>query len=234
MVRLTCLIPARGGSKRFPRKNVALFRNRPLIAHTIGTAAASGLFGEIWVSTDDAEIEEVARSAGARIHERPPALADDAATVAQVCLDFLGWLRGRKGEIDALCTILPTAVLLEPEDLRGGHALFERGGCDVVMAVTEYFKPPFWALAEEDGFLKPAFGREYFLRNSQFLPEAFADSGSFYFARTDAFEREKIFYAGRLKGYKIPKTHAFDIDEPIHLHIAESLRDYREKVPDAG
>lgn len=234
MVKISCLIPARGGSKRLPRKNVALFKNKPLIENVIKTVTESSLFKDIWVSTDNDDIAAISRNSGALIHERPPELAGDSATVAQVCLDFVGWLRQQRGEIDHLCVVLPTAVLLQPGDLREGCKLFESGDYDFVIAVTEYFKPPFWALVEEGELLKPAFGREYFFRNSQFLPQVFADSGSFYFARTAALEREKTVYGGRLKGYKIPKTHAFDIDEPIHLQIAEFLCDYREKHEDGG
>ncbi len=226
---ITCLIPARGRSKRFPSKNIALFKNKPLIAHTIETATASGLFEDIWVSTDDDAIGEISKNAGALIHERPLELAADSVTLVQVSLDFVGWLRRCNKEIDSLCVIFPTAALLRPDDLRGGHEIFENGACDFVMAVTKYFYSPFWASVEENGFLKPAFGSEYF-RQKQLLPEVFVNSGSFYIARIDALERERTFYGERLSPYKIPEAHAFDIDEPIHLHIAESLYDYRENT----
>ena len=221
-IGLACVIPARGGSRRFPRKNIALLRGKPLVAYAIEAAMGSGLFPEVWVSTDDAEIAAIAKACGAAIHERPPALATDQATLVQVCLDFAEWLEGRGQRAEVVCMILPTAALLRPEDLRGGYALLAEWNADVSMAITSYLESPFWALENAGGYLRPFFGRNYLLP-SQKLPEVWVDSGCFYFSRVAALRREGSLYPPNLVGYRIPRDRSIDIDEPAHLAIAEAL-----------
>src|SRR5229473_2094388 len=92
---IPCLIPARGGSKRFPRKNIAPLRGRPLLTYAVEAARGAGIFSDVWVSTDDGEIAAVAEAAGARVHHRPSILAGDDATIVQVALDFTDWLSER-------------------------------------------------------------------------------------------------------------------------------------------
>ena len=223
-LRRACLIPARGGSKRFPRKNVAPLRGRPLLAWAVDAARGSGLFDDIWVSTDDAEIAAVARECGARVHDRPPALAGDTATIAQVGVDFLDWLAVRGQEIAVLCTILPTAALMRAEDLRGGWDLMVAREAEFAIAVTTYLESPFWALHEVNGYLDLFFGDQY-ARASQSLPSVCVDAGYFYFIRTESLRRERRLYGPRLVGYPIPRARAVDIDEPDHLVMAEALMD---------
>jgi N-acylneuraminate cytidylyltransferase len=217
-----CLVPARGGSKRFPRKNIAPLHGKPVLAYAVGAALRAGIFADVWVSTDDAEIAAVAAEHGARVHDRPPALAADDATVVDVALDFAGWLADRGDEADVLAIVLPTAALLSAEDLVGGWHRLRDGAADFVMAVTTYLESPFQALQEVDGYLRPYFGRQY-LRRSQALPAVVVDAGSFYFARLEALRRERTLYGARLAGYPIPRERSIDIDEPYHLTIAAAL-----------
>ena len=223
-LRRACLIPARGGSKRFPRKNVAPLRGRPLLAWAVDAARESALFDDIWVSTDDAEIAAVARERGARVHDRPPALAGDTATIAQVGVDFLDWLGARGHEVDVLCTVLATAALMRAEDLRGGWDLMVAREAEFAIAVTTYLESPFWALHEVNGYLDLFFGDQS-ARASQTLPSVCVDAGYFYFIRAASLRRERRLYGPRLVGYPIPRARAVDIDEPDHLVMAEALMD---------
>lgn len=217
-----CLIPARGGSRRFPRKNIALLKGKPLLAYAVEAALESRVFSEVWVSTDDAEIATVAEQLGAKVHERPSALAGDEATLVEVGLDFAEWLARSGRVVDALGIVLPTAALLLPEDLRGGFALFNGRSTDFVMAVTTYLDPPFQALEEVDGYLRLFFGSQY-ARRGPWLPTLQVDCGYFYFLRVSALRREQTLYGRRLIGYPIPRIRAIDIDEAAHLTIAEAL-----------
>ena len=113
--RPVCLIPARGGSRRFPRKNIAPLRGRPLLAWAVEVARESKLFHDVWVSTDDAEIAAIARGQGAQVHERPAALATDTATIGQVGVDFLDWLAARFVEVMSRAG----AQQLEPLTIQG-------------------------------------------------------------------------------------------------------------------
>jgi N-acylneuraminate cytidylyltransferase len=232
-LRRACLIPARGGSRRFPRKNVALLRGRPLLAWSLAAARGAGLFDDVWVSTDDAAIAAVARDGGALVHDRPPALASDTATIAQVGVDFLDWLEARGRGVDVLCIVLPTAALLRPEDLRGGWDLLLARDAEFAIAVTSYLESPFWALAEEGGYLRLFFGDEY-ARASQTLPPVQVDAGYFYFVRAAALRRERRLYGPRLVGHPIPRERAVDIDEPAHLVMAEALMDAMDRLEAAA
>jgi pseudaminic acid cytidylyltransferase len=231
--RRACLIPARGGSKRFPRKNVAPLRGRPLLTWAVDAARDSALFDDIWVSTDDAEIAAVARERGARVHDRPPALAGDTATIAQVGVDFLDWLSARGVDVDVLCTVLPTAALMRADDLRGGWDLMQARDAEFAIAVTTYLESPFWALHAVDGYLRLFFGDDY-ARPSQSLPPVCVDAGYFYFIRADSLRRERRLYGPRLVGYPIPRARAVDIDEPGHLVMAEALMDAAARLEPAG
>ena len=218
---IACLIPARGGSKRFPRKNVAPLNGRPLLAYSVETAVGSGLFPAVWVSTEDAEIAGVAEASGARVHTRPEALAGDGSTLVHVTLDFLDWLEQQGSLPDIICLLLPTAVLLRPDDLREGAAALRTGDADAVMGITTYLEPPQWALHEVDGFLRPLFGPDA-VKAGVKPSEACVDSGSFYFVRTAALRRERTLYVERLAGFRLPRMRSIDIDHPEQLAVAEA------------
>lgn len=225
MIQPVCFIPARSGSKRFPRKNIAPFKGRPLVSYAIAVAAKSGIFSRICVSTDDDEIARIAKESGADVLARPRELGSDQATVVQVTLNACELLERDEILPDIACVMLPTAILVRPEDLNQAWAMLCRGNADFVMAVTTYLESPFWALHEENGYLQPYFS-EMFSKRTQELPKVCVDSGAFYFARIDALRRERTFYGRRLVGYRIPRDRSIDIDEPVHLKIAEAFFDH--------
>jgi N-acylneuraminate cytidylyltransferase len=227
--KYACLIPARGNSKRFPRKNIALLKGKPVLGYVIEAALSSKLFPDVWVSTDDAEIASVARQFGAKVHTRPPALAADNATMMDVCLNFMDGLDKQGQSPEVFCLMLPTAALVRAEDLTGAARLLDEKSADMVMAVTSYLESPFWALHESAGFLKTFFGQEYLVA-SQKLPKVCVDNGYFYFAKTEALRREKTWYSQKLVGFPIPRERSMDIDEPAHLIMAEALMDAQEKL----
>ena len=218
---LFCLIPARGGSKRLARKNVALLDGRPLITYAIRTARDSGLFDDVYVSTEDPEIAAVARGSGASVLSRPAALAADHVGVVDVALHAVETFRGQGRTVDVLCVIYATAALLEPQDLRGAWDLFQARRANAVFGVTRYHEHPLWALREAGALLRPAFPST--LRRRQALPEFWVDAGYFYFIKPDVLRRRRTFYVSRLAGYPIPRLRAVDIDEPEDLRLAELL-----------
>ena len=216
------IIPARGGSKRLPRKNILEIMGRPMLSYPVGAALKSGLFSQVIVSTEDEEISAIAESAGARV-VRPAALAQDRATVVQVCLHVLSVLKRERQLPVLFCCIYPTAVFITPADLAGSAALMdEPPPADVVMAVSEYNLPPVQALETAGGFLRPKWP-EYVSLQSQFHPELVADTGTLYWARTGAFQAEMTFYSRRLKGFAIARKRAVDIDTPQDLDVARTL-----------
>ena len=218
--RRVCLVPARAGSQRVPRKNVASLAGRPLLAWTVEAALASGLFERVVVSTEDEAIARVAEGCGAAVLPRAAALATSTATGVDVCVDALERWQAGGERFDVLAFLLPTSPLRTAGDLRGAWQRFVERDADFLMAVTDYAIPPFWALEERDGYLRPFWGHEY-LKKSQELPRVCVDNGAVYLARVEAFLRERTFYGDRLVGYWMPRERSVDVDEPVDLALAE-------------
>ena len=214
------IIPARGGSKRLPRKNVLPILGKPMLAYPIQAAQQSEMFDRIIVSTEDEEIEQAALEAGAEVFQRPEALAQDRARVVEVCKHVLDVLNSQNEQPEFFCCIYATAVFVTPEDLRNSFQLFnQEPHPDVVMGVSEFNLHPVQALEEKDGFLAPKWP-EYLDIQSQFHPQLVASNGTLYWARTNYFEQNPSFYCSRLKGYPIPKRRAIDLDTQEDLDFA--------------
>jgi N-acylneuraminate cytidylyltransferase len=218
------VIPARGGSKRIPRKNVRDFAGKPMIAWSIEAARRSGCFQRIVVSTDDEEIAAVAVRHGAEApFRRPPELATDTATTLPVIAHAVEWLVASGVRLDHVCCIYPTAPLIVVDDLRRGLELLERSDADYVFACTTF---PF---AVQRALRKDPAGRVTMLHpehentRSQDLPETFHDAGQFYWGRARAWlEGRRIYGPGSLP-LMIPRFRVQDIDTPEDWARAELI-----------
>lgn len=214
------LIPARGGSKRLPRKNIADFLGRPIIAYTIDAARASGCFARVTVSTDDAEIADLSRRYGAEIAQRRPELATDAATLIEVCLDFLDGEKAAGRDWRYLGCLYATAPLRNAEDVRATMSLLEPGRCSFAMAVTAYDHYAHQAMAmQQDGGLTPMWP-ELVERRGSDLPPLRAGNGSTYGVEVAAFRRHRAFYGPGLRGHDMPRERSIDIDTQTDLDFA--------------
>ena len=217
------VIPARGGSKRIPRKNIKTFCGRPMIAWAISKARDSGLFDKIIVSTDDAEIAELARNWGAETpFVRPVDLADDLTPTVPVvahavksCLDT-GW------EADYVCCIYPCVPFLQAEDLAIALDLAQKKNADFVYPVTEYAHPIQRAMRQLAGgkmqFLNPT----YELTRTQDLEKTYHDAGQFYWGKTSAWLEHKKMHTDGL-GFSIPNWRVVDIDSADDWRRAELI-----------
>ncbi len=217
------IIPARGGSRRLPRKNVVDFLGRPIIAWTIEAARVSGCFARIVVSTEDDEIAGVAARFGAEIARRPLALAADAATVVDVCLDLLaGEDQAGRGWPRMVC-LYATAPLRGAADIRRTAALLEPGRCDFAIAVTDFDLPPHQALKPRgNGGLEPMWP-ELIGRRSSEMPALCVDNGSTYAVTVAAFRARRSFYGPGLRGHAMPRSRSVDIDTVEDLDYARWL-----------
>ncbi|UZE07840.1 pseudaminic acid cytidylyltransferase [Pseudomonas corrugata] len=217
------IIPARGGSKRIPRKNLKLFDGVPMIVRSIRTALESGVFDEVVVSTDDENIAELARAHGAQVpFMRPAALADDFTGTAAVIAHALGELQGEA--LDFVCCIYATAPLLQARFLRQGLELL-RGNPDKSFAfsVTGFGFPVQRALSlDEQGALTPLYPQFRDTR-SQDLPEAFQDAGQFYWGRREAWLRGDTLFSPNSLPVILPRYLVQDIDTPEDWARAEYL-----------
>jgi N-acylneuraminate cytidylyltransferase len=219
------IIPARGGSKRLPRKNILSIMGRPMLAYPVTNAIQSGLFDQVIVTTEDAEISQAAKEAGARVLRRPDEFAHDRSTVVQVCSHVLEELRNENIHPDYFCCIYATAIFITPNDLTESYQLIlEPPVADFVMGVSEFNLQPVQALEMLDGFLQYKWP-EFMGVQSQFHPRLVASNGTIYWARTKVFKEVKSFYGGKLKGFEIPKYRAVDLDTPEDLKIAKIMAD---------
>ena len=217
------IIPARGGSKRIPRKNIKPFCGQPMIAYAIKAAQASGLFEHVVVSTDDAEIQNIANELGVETpFTRPAELADDfTATLPvvahgiQACED-LGW------QFSNVCCIYPGVPFIEVSDLKGAFAKLIDNGVDYCFPVTEFPVPIQQALRKQFNGQMQSISPEYELMRTQDLEVTYYDAGQFYWGRKNAWlTGSRILSKG--VGYEIPSWRVVDIDTPADWERAERL-----------
>lgn len=214
------VIPARGGSKRLPRKNIIDFLGRPIIAYTIDAARQSGCFDRVVVSTEDDEIAAVAAKWGAEIDKRDPALATDQARVTNVCLALLDKEAAAGRQWTHLACLYATAPLRTVQDIRNTMDLLEDGVCDFAMAVTSYDLQPHLALKfGADRSLNPMWPDLTQSRASD-LPPLRVSNGSIYGVKVDAFRRKPSFYGPNLRGHDMPRARSIDIDTSDDLALA--------------
>lgn len=218
------IIPARGGSKRIPRKNIREFCGKPMIAWSIEAARDSDVFDRIIVSTDDQEIAEIAGEWGAEVpFYRPASLSDDHAGTVGVIAHSVCWLDDQNSTPDAACCLYATAPFVRPEDIRRGLAVLETGDWDYCFTVTEYPSPIFRAFQETpDGGVEMFFPDKFALR-SQDLPEALHDAGQFYWGRPLAWTNEAPLFGPRSRPLRLPRWRVQDIDTEDDWRRAELI-----------
>lgn len=217
------VIPARGGSKRIPRKNVKLFCGRPMIAWSISAALESGCFDRIIVSTDDDEIAEIAIGAGAEApFRRPTELADDLTPTVSVIAHAVAW-QSERTVVERACCIYATAPFIRPVDLRAAKSMMEKQACDYVLPVTSFPFPIQRAVRlDSDGRLS-MFQPEHSATRSQDLEEAYHDVGQFYWGQALAWIQSRPIMGPGSIGIRIPRARAQDIDTPEDWERAEYL-----------
>ena len=217
------VIPARGGSKRIPRKNIKEFHGKPLIAYSIEVALGSGLFEEVLVSTDDPEIAEVAKSYGASVpFVRPKNLSDDFATTGAVIAHARTWLKEHNREYRYLCTLYATAPLLQERYLKEGFTQLQKSDAKYSFGATTM---PFpiqrtFRLTKEGRC--EMFWPENFAKRSQDLEPAYQDAGQFYFNDLSKDSKEIIFGKDSIP-IILPRYLVQDIDDEEDWRQAELL-----------
>jgi pseudaminic acid cytidylyltransferase len=201
------IIPARGGSKRLPRKNILPINDHPMISYPITAAINCGLFDDVVVSTEDEEVASIALRYGATVIERPDGIAQDKSTVVEVCNHIL--LKPQYESVKLFCCLYATAIFVTINDIKeSGDLLNKNCETDYVMGVSKYNYHPVQALQKVDGYLKSMW-TEYENQQSQFYPELLVSNGTLYWAKVSQFQKDHSFYGEHLKGYISSST---DID----------------------
>ena len=229
-MKILAVIPARGGSKGVPRKNIRLLNGKPLIAYTIEEAKKSKYIDRIIVSTEDKEIAEISTKYGAEVIERPAELARDDTPTVDVVLHLLDSLNHY--EPDIIILLQPTSPLRTYEDIDSALVLFINNNCDSVVSVCEIEHTPYWSFKIEDGYLKPIFGEEYLKKRRQELPKVYIPNGAIFITTPDILKKYRSFYCERTVPYIMPIERSVDIDNEIDFLLAEILIKRRLKNGD--
>jgi pseudaminic acid cytidylyltransferase len=220
------IIPARGGSKRIPRKNIKEFCGKPMIAWSIEAAQASKLFDRIIVSTDDIEIAEVARQWGAEVpFMRPAELSNDYAGTTEVIAHATQWFIDQEFELDAVCCIYATAPFVQEADLKSGLAMLKSGDLAYAFTVTDFASPIFRSFKQTNEGGLEMFFPEHFDKRSQDLPTALHDAGQFYWGRPSAWLEGKRIFDSHSLPVIIPRWRVQDIDTPDDWQRAELMHE---------
>jgi len=216
------IIPARGGSKRIPHKNIKDFCGQPMIAWSIQTALESGCFDRVLVSTDDPEIAEVARAHGAEVpFMRPPELSDDHTGTIPVISHAIRWQASHGTAATQVCCLYATAPFVQAEDLQHGLELLHQSGADFAMSVTSFAFPIQRALRITSEQRVEMFQPEHLNTRSQDLEEAWHDAGQFYWGHAAAWLDQKPFFSHQAMPVRIPRHLVQDIDTPEDWTRAE-------------
>lgn len=218
------IIPARGGSKRIPRKNIKPFCGKPMIAWSIEAARFSACFDRIIVSTDDAEIAHVAHAHGAEVpFMRPPELSDDHTGTIPVVAHAVDWMHRNAGPVELACSIYATAPFVQAEDLKRGLDVLLHSGVDYAFSVTSCAFPIQRAIRITTDQRVEMFNPEHFNTRSQDLEEAFHDAGQFYWGRAAVWLANKPLFSHAAAPILLPRHRVQDIDTAEDWDRAEIM-----------
>jgi CMP-N-acetylneuraminic acid synthetase len=222
---ILAVIPARGGSKRIPGKNVRLFRGRPMISHTVEAALGCGAFDRVIVSTDNDDIARTAQDAGAEIpFIRSSTLADDLTPVSAATADALDRLDPDDLHFASVCQLMANCPLRTAEDIRSSYQAFCAGRVDAQLSVTRFGSlNPLWAMRiDERRRLTPLFDAQATAR-SQDLPDLVCPTGAVWWAKAGVLRRERTYHVPGRTGWVIPWPRGLDIDTEDDWRLAEML-----------
>jgi CMP-N-acetylneuraminic acid synthetase len=225
--RVLGLIPARGGSKGVPGKNIRLLCGKPLLQYTAEAALASCHLARVILSTDDAEIATVGERCGLEVpFLRPPHLAQDQTPMLPVVQHALTWLESRGERFSAVCLLQPTNPLRRTEDIDGCIELFiqeDAEGVVTILPVPHEYNPHWVYFRRDDGSLQLSTGEDEPIPSRQSLPSAYHREGSVYVIRTSVISERHSLYGEQLLGYPVDPNYSVNIDRIEDWQRAESL-----------
>jgi pseudaminic acid cytidylyltransferase len=218
------VIPARGGSKRIPRKNIKEFNGKPIIAYSIEAALKSNCFSQVIVSTDDDEISEVAKEYGALVpFVRPDELSNDYAGTIPVIKHAIEWMEDNNNYIENVCCLYATAPFIQSKIISKAYQQLQDSNSDYCFSVTSFSFPIQRAIKIVQGDKVDMFYPEHFNTRSQDLEEAYHDAGQFYWGKAQAFKDESPLFSEVATPYVLPRYLVQDIDTMEDWIRAEAM-----------
>jgi len=224
------IIPARAGSKRIPNKNIKPLRGIPAIAYAVKSARETGLFSNIYVSTDSLEIAEIATSYGAAVPDlRDPNLSDDYATTLSVISDFVAKREIELTNLQNICCIYPVTPLLKPERIVEAYKILVSKNYDYVFS-AKHHETSLLRSFQIDEFNRPnMISSSFEFARSQDLPELYHDAGQFYWGSKAAWKSETPIFTGNSSVTILGKWETIDVDTLEDWNIVEGLLSLRSK-----
>jgi len=229
-MRTVAIVPARGGSKGLPRKNLRTVGGVPLVVRAVDAARAAATVDAVWVSTEDAEIAAVAREAGAEVVDRPPPLATDDAQGDAVLRHALEHLRGLGWQPAVAVLLQPTSPLRRAADIDGCIALFHERRAASVFSLCAAEHHPGKAVVLRDGRVEPFTNERDLEARRQDMAEIYRQNGAVYVVRVADFLTGGRLYRRPCFGYVMDRRDSIDIDDETDLRIAEVLLAAREET----
>jgi len=225
------IIPARGGSKGIPKKNLRKLQGKPLIAHTIEQAFSCKYLDEVIVSTDDPEISDISKEYGAEIpFLRPKKLAEDDSSTIDVVMHSIDFLETNEYYPKTLVLLQPTSPLRTVEDIENALKLYIKHDVDSVVSVSEFDHSPYWSMKIENDYLKPNFGEKFLKMRRQDLPQLYMPNGSIYISSPEDLRKFNGFFGDKIIPYIMPKERSVDIDTMLDFKLAELLLGERHET----
>lgn len=222
--KILALIPARGGSKGLPGKNIKEIAGKPLIVWTIQTALQSNWLDKIIVSTDNETIASVSREAGAEVpFMRPKHLANDKAKVIDVVLHAIDWFESQGENYDLLLLLQPTSPLRTVQDIENAIQLLFEKQAKAIISVCENEHPPYWSNTLPADHSMKNFINFDAIKNRQELPTFYRLNGAIYLSEIDYLKQNKGFWGSQTYAYVMPKERSVDIDSLLDFKLAELL-----------
>lgn len=226
-----CVIPARGGSKRIPRKNIKEFNGKPIIAYSIEAALKSNCFSEVIVSTDDNEIAEVAKKYGAQVpFVRPDGLSNDYVGTIPVVKHAIEWMEDNNNFIENVCCLYATAPFVQSKIISKAYQQLKDLSADYCFSVTNFAFSIQRAIKIVEGNKVDMFYPEHFNTRSQDLEEAYHDAGQFYWGKVQAFKDELPLFSEVATPYILPRYLVQDIDTLEDWIRAEAMYKVLQKT----
>ena len=215
MSKLICIIPARGGSKRFPRKNLATIGDKSLVKRSIETVLGTRIFDKILLSSDDDEILSQAKEFDKKVgtQKRDESLSNDKATIKDLTISICQSL---DKEYNYICIVLPTAPFTLSKHIVEAHSIFiQNPNLDGIVSLTTYEFPPQFSISLSNSLIKPAFPNSPLISGntrSQNQENLFRPNGAFYIYKIDYLLASRSFWNGKIMGYKMSRNYSIDID----------------------
>jgi len=222
------IIPARGGSKGIPRKNIKPLHGKPLIYYTIKEALKSKFLNRVVVSTEDNDIAEIAKKFGAKVIKRPKELARDETPIRDVVIHVLNKFKEKKYIPDAVVLLQPSSPLRKAHHIDEAISLFFHENCDFVVSVCESKKPPYWYFIAEGNYLRPLLKPDDSWSGRQDLPKTYIPNGALYISTPEKLYKFSNYYNGKIVPYVMSMEESVDIDDELDFILAEKLMERKK------